>query len=401
MKNLFIPGTMKSVLGLGTTMTIGYGTLYYSFTIMSGEFQNEFGWSKSFIFGIFSLGILLGGILAPSVGKLLDKHGARSIMTLGSLLATFGLFLISQIENQWHYIGSILFLEVVSTLVLYEAAFVAFSQLAGNHARVPITQITLMAGFASTIFWPLISYMLTILSWRETYQILALFHLFISIPIHYFILKPNLIINLQDQPKKIFDNSLELQAGNRKEAFIYISIVFSLLAIPITVTQTHFMNLMQGFGYELVSAVALGALIGPAQVGARIAEMVSSKHFSPMVSGIFSILAMFIGFLVLLFNGYNYYVAVVFIVLYGAGQGLSDIIRGSIPLYLFGKVNYGQTNGKINFFRLIVVALVPFCFAYILDVWGAYVGAIVLACTTFIALVLLLLLQQKYYIRNN
>lgn len=400
MKNIFIPGTIKSVIGLGTTATIGYGTLYYSFTIMSGEIQNEFGWSKLFIFGIFSLGILIGGFLAPIVGKLLDKHGARVIMSIGSLLAASGLFMISFIQNEWHYIGAILFLEIVSTLVLYEAAFVAFSQLVGDKARLPITQITLMAGFASTVFWPFISYLLTFLTWRETYQVLALFHFLLAIPIHYFVLKPQLLIDIYDRPKSLFDDTLDLQNENRKEAFIYISTAFSLIAIPITVTQTHFISLMQGLGYEMATAVFIGAMIGPSQVGARVAEMFFARYFSPIFSGIFSVFMMSVAFFLLLYSGYEFYMAVLFVILYGAGQGLSDIIRGSIPLYLFGKESYGKTNGKINFFRTIIVALVPFSFAFIIEQWGAYVAVVILATTTFSALILLIALQRKFYVRK-
>lgn len=392
---LFVPGTIKSVLGLGVTTTIGYGTLYYSFTIMSAEFQNEFAWSKSFIFGIFSLGIFLGGLSAPIVGKMLDKHGARAIMSLGSLLVFLGLIGISLVQNEWHYIIAILFLEIFSTLVLYEAAFVAFSQLAGSKARTPITQITLIAGFASTIFWPLITFLLSIIDWRETYQFLALLHLLIALPIHFFLLDKKLKIDISKDDIKIINNSIELETKHKKEALVYITIIFSLIAIPITVTQTHFIGLLNGFGYELATAVAIGVFIGPSQVGARVAEMFFARYFSSLISGLFSIGIMCLGLCLLLFSGYSYTLALIYIVFYAIGQGLSDIIRGSIPLYLFGTHGYGLTIGKINFFRTFMIASVPFGFAYILDTWGSFIGATILVSVTLIAFVMLLILQLK------
>ncbi|PLY10143.1 MAG: hypothetical protein C0626_06750 [Arcobacter sp.] len=395
--NFFVAGTIKSVLGLGITTTIGYGTLFYSFTIMSTQIQNEFEWSKSFIFGIFSLGILLGGFLAPTVGKLLDHHGARIIMTIGSFLCFLGLYSISFIQNEWHYIISILFLEVVSTLVLYESAFVAFSQLAGDKARTPITQITLIAGFASTIFWPLISYLLTTMNWREVYVTLGLFHIFIAMPIHYFVLKPNLLIDNASKDKSIkhLPDTLNIKGKNQKEAKIFLILVFSLIAIPVTVMQTHFMGLLAEFGFEIASAVILGAIIGPAQVVARIFEIIIAKKITPLQSGFYSILVVCIGLIFLIFSGYSYYFALLFIILYGTGQGLLAIIRGSIPLYLFGRTGYGKITGDINLFRNTIVATVPFGFALVMDSIGAKSAVFMLIVISFISLILLYILIQK------
>jgi len=395
LNKFFIEGTIKYVLGLGVTTTIGYGTLFYSFTIMSQEFEKEFYWSKTFIFGIFSLGIFLGGLLAPKIGKLLDNHGARAIMSVGSILCALGLFLVSNVQTQWHYIISIVFLEVVSTLVLYEAAFVAFSQLAGNKARLPITQITLIAGFASTIFWPLISFLLSFLSWREVYLILASFHLFIALPIHFFILKKDAIIKTDIKFSNSFDDSLELEGKLRKKSLILVGIVFSLIAIPITVMQTHFLRLMNGFGIEMTSAIALGALIGPSQVGSRIIEITISKKITPLTSGIFSTSIMSLGILTLYFSGYDILLATFFVILYGAGQGLTDIIRGSIPLYLFGKDNLGKTIGGINLYRNIIVSLVPFGFAFLMETFGVRSSTLFLVFVTTFAMILLIILNKK------
>lgn len=392
---LFIAGTLKYVLGLGITTTIGYGTLFYSFTIMSQEFEKEFLWSKTFIFGIFSLGIFLGGLLAPKIGKFLDNHGARVVMSVGSLLCALGLFFVSNIQSQLNYIFSIIFLEIVSTLVLYEAAFVAFSQLAGNKARLPITQITLIAGFASTIFWPLISFLLSFLSWREVYLILAFFHLFIALPIHFFILKKDVLIKTDMKFSNSFDDSLELEGKIRKKSLILVGTVFSLMAIPITVMQTHFLGLMSGFGIEMTSAIALGALIGPSQVGSRIIEITLSKKITPIISGIFSTFIMSLGILALYFSGYEILLATFFVVLYGAGQGLTDIIRGSIPLYLFGKDNLGKTIGGINLYRNIIVSLVPFGFAFFMETFGIRTSTLFLVFITSFAMIILIILNKK------
>lgn len=392
---LFVKGTAKSVVGLGTTTTIGYGTLYYSITIMSEEIAKQFLWSKSFIFGVLSIGILLGGLLAPIIGKFLDNNGARGVMSFGSLLCSIGLVLLSFVDSKLEFIAAILFLEAVSVLVLYEAAFVAFSQLAGTKARLPIIQITLMAGFASTIFWPLISYLLTIVSWREVYQILALFHLVLAMPIHYFVLKPNLKIDNEHFDEESFEDCICQEGRERKRSLILLAIAFSLIAIPVTAMQTQFLALFKTFGIEAATAVALGALIGPSQVLARVIDMSFSFKTTPMITAVASTSMMAIGLFALLFSGYDISIALLFVILYGAGQGLSDIVRGTLPLYLFGKDGYGKTTGGLNLFRLIVTSMVPFGFALMLENLGGIFSTIFLAIVTTIAVVLLKLINTQ------
>lgn len=386
----FIKGTAKTVIGLGITTTVGYGTLYYSFSIMSQEFQKEFLWSKYFIFGIFSIGILIGGLLAPIIGRLLDNHGARLVMTIGSLLCAIGLFGISFVNSKFEYIIAIIYLQVVSTLVLYEAAFVAFSQLAKSHARLPIIQITLIAGFSSTIFWPLINSLLCIVTWREVYQILSLFHIFVAFPLHFLVIKKDLNISSHDEKLDDKAKEFKLNAKQRKNSMLLLAVIFSLIAIPITVTQTHFMGVLCEFGIELDIAVILGALIGPSQVAARALELFYfSKKFTPIYTAFFATFVMFLGYMFFLCCYDNIYLAFLFIIFYGAGQGLSDIIRGSIPLYLFGRDGYGKRTGKLYLFQTFVVATVPFGFAYLLENIGAENSIIFLGSVSLIAFILL------------
>lgn len=393
LSRLFIEGSVKSVIGLGTTMTIGYGTLYYSITIMSEELSKQFNWTNSFIFGVLSVGILLGGFLVPIIGKLLDKKGARIIMSIGSILCGMGLLLLSLITSKLEFILAMLFLESVSILVLYEAAFVAFSQLVGTKAKLPIIQITLIAGFASTIFWPLISYLLTLVSWREVYQILALFHFFLALPIHYFVLKKNLKIDNKNFDEKSFEECIYQEGSNKKRSILLVSIAFSLIAIPITAMQTQFLSLFKSFGIESSVAIALGTLIGPAQVFSRILLMSFSSKATPLLTARISISMMAIGLLCLLFSGYNLNAALCFVILYGAGQGLSDIVRGTLPLYLFGKEGFGKTMGKINHVRLIVMSMVPFTFALMLETLGGTFSTIFLSIVTVIAVFLIKLID--------
>jgi len=387
LEKLFIQGTVKSVIGLGVTTTIGYGTLFYSFTLMSIELENYFGWSKSFLFGVFSFGLLLGGFITPYIGKKLDHHGARIIMSIGSILAFIGLMLLSQVENKLEYILAIIFLEMVSTFILYEAAFVAFSQIAKEKARLPMAQITLIAGFASTIFWPLISVLLQYLSWQQVYMILALFHLFIAFPLHYFTLPKSLEIEIKKEEQETFDIDESVTKDQKRKSMIYIGIALCCIAFPITVIQTHLVGILNSFGIKEIVAVTLGALIGPAQVGARIIEMSISKKVTPIMSAIASSLLLFISMGALLLIGYDLSFAYIFALFYGAGQGLNYIARGALPLYILGADNYGRNSGILNLFVKIVIAIAPFSFAFIFDRMGNIVSVSFLLVLSLLAII--------------
>lgn len=392
-QRFFVDGTLRPVIGLGITATIGYGTLFYSFTIMSLEFENEFGWSKSFIFGIFSLGLLLGSIVSPFVGKKLDKYGARVVMSIGSVLAALGMAFISFVETKYGFILSLLYIEIIATFVLYEAAFVALSQIAKEKARLPMAQITLIAGFASTIFWPLITFLLELMSWRDVYSILSLFHLLIALPLHFFTLKNNIIINTS--MSTVSDNTtLQLTKEQKSKAMGLLIVTFCLISIPIAAIQLHLMGLLQSFGIEAILATSLGMLIGPSQVGARIVEMFFAKKTTPLQSAAISNLIIFASLICLLLSVYELFFATLFVILYGAGQGLNYIARGSLPLYILSTKNFGKNSGTLNLFIKLTTAIAPFSVAFMLDFLGN------ITTVLFLVIVALLSFISLFYLRK-
>jgi MFS family permease len=149
-KSWFIPNTLPLVLGLGVNCTIGYGTVYYSFSLMSLEIENHFGWSSEFIFGIYSLGILLSGLVAPIIGRYLDLWGARYLMSFGSLAVACCFLGLSQMNSPLEFIFFLLLIEILLTLIVYESAFVALTQVAGKKARLPIQKKLIACRFISS-----------------------------------------------------------------------------------------------------------------------------------------------------------------------------------------------------------------------------------------------------------
>ena len=149
-----------TVIGLGITQIVGYGTLYYAFAVLEPQISHEFGWSSSWSFGCLSLALLLGGLTGPWAGRLIDRRGARLVMALGSVASAIALVLLAASQNLVTFALALIIVEVTSVLVLYDAAFAALSQAAGSKAaRRAITQMTLLGGFASTVFWPITLYL--------------------------------------------------------------------------------------------------------------------------------------------------------------------------------------------------------------------------------------------------
>ncbi len=182
------PGAMgrgwATTVALGVSMTVSYGTLFYSFAPLAASFMAEFGWSRSFVFGVFSAALLAGGVVAPITGWLIDRHGARPVMSAGSIAAAIALLFLSRADGEAQFIAAVMICEMTALAVQYEAGFAALARIHGREARGPITGVTLIAGFSSTVFWPLIGWLLHLTDWRTIYLILAALNLIVCLPIH-------------------------------------------------------------------------------------------------------------------------------------------------------------------------------------------------------------------------
>jgi MFS family permease len=399
-KKLFLPNTIGLVIGLGLTCTIGYGTIFYSFSLFSIEFEHYFSWPKQFIFGVFSFAVFCSGCLAPILGNKLDHMGARRLMTVGSLLVAIGLALLSQVDSKLMFILALVFLEMAGIFVLYESAFVAVTQHVGQQSRYPITQITLIAGFASTIFWPLISWMISEFDWRSSYLLLAMLHILICLPIHWWVLKPKVVIsNVKEQSDELsLGKSLSNQCGQRQtpQHFLFIkyslAIALGISAFAISSIQIHLFQIFDELKVDALLAITIGALIGPSQVVARVIDMVFGHRVTPLLLGVISLALMAVGILGLLFVQSIPSSLWLFAIAFGAGQGLTYIVRGVLPLFLFGENNYGTITGQLNSIRMILTAIAPFSFAALVEHFGVHLTLGLLAGFMSLSIVLLVLI---------
>jgi MFS family permease len=366
------------IAGLGLTMIMGYGALYYSFTVTAPALMAEFGWSSSFTYGCFSLGLLGGGLMAPVAGRQFDRFGVRLPMTIGSGVAALALAALALVQGPVSYGAALILLEVASTFVLYDAAFTGISQIAGPRARRVITALTLIAGFASTLFWPLTTYLVEQLGWRETYLVFAAAMFVTCVPTHYLCLAPADRHGRGTPPPPVAGEVVGSQgaggraAGSlwRQPAFVLLATSFCLGGFVLAVFPVYVLTILGALGTAPSTAIWVAALIGPAQVGARFIEMVGGKGWGATTVGLLAASALPVALVAVLGSGHGSFFAVAFALFYGAGQGLKSIAYGVVPLALFGATGYGALLGRLSSLRLIVSAVAPFAFAALVDGFG-------------------------------
>ncbi|MGY6704749.1 MFS transporter [Roseinatronobacter sp.] len=352
------------VLALGGTQTIGYGAVFYAYPILVPAVAAEFGVSGPMLFGVFSIGLLLGGLASPRLGRLLDQIGAAQVMAIGSTLAAILTASMAFAPNFISFAVLVILLQSISFAVLYDAAFATLALKEPDDTRSAITRLTLIGGFASTVFWPLTGFGVETLGWRGTCAVFALLHLGVALPLHLWIArKPPVPRAGPAAPLRAPRPEFPAIAPDQlRRAFVLLALGFSVTGMVIAAIGVHMVPVLidRGLGQ---SAFLVAMLMGPAQVLIRLVEAGFWRNFHPLSVAIISGAAVPLSFCVLLIAGQGVGLAILFALLFGAGQGLASIVRGSVPLVLFGPVGIGARLGRLAGLRSVMAASAPFLFA--------------------------------------
>ncbi|WP_162914020.1 MFS transporter [Taklimakanibacter lacteus] len=385
------------IIGLGVTQIVGYGTLYYAFAVLEPYISREFGWPSSWSFGCLSLALLIGGLAGPLAGRLIDERGARLIMSWGSIASSIALVALAASQNLVTFALALIIVEVTSVLVLYDAAFAAISQITGRQAaRRAITQMTLLGGFASTVFWPITHLLVETMDWRSVYLVFAVVNLVLCLPLHLWVLRRTasptangLTLSGEDG-----DELPTLPPGQRVRAMLWLIAYFCLTGFVYSSFNIQWVSALQNAGFTPAVAVGVGVLMGPSQVAIRFLDMLFGKTLHPLATGAISSLFLIVALAALMLAGAGVAAAVVFAILFGLSQGLSSIVRGTIPLALFGRSGYGARLGRISAISVAVKSCAPFVFALFMGSAGPTVAFAVSAGLAILSLVVLRLIPR-------
>ncbi len=392
-----------AVWGLGATQIVGYGTLYYSFSILAPEMARDFSWPLEWVYGALSAALLAGGLVAPVSGRWLDRHGAGDVMMVGSVAAAFSLAACALAPERISFFVALLLLEIASGLVQYNAAFAVLVQIAPNRAQRSITHLTLIAGFASTLFWPITTLLHEHLTWREVYFAFAAANILICLPIHWRLSRLTRQTLTAAAKPVITEAAVEeadvplppemptrlvgsLSAAQRPKAFILMAVGFTLMSFVLSALLVHMVPMLGAIGLGAL-AVLVSTVFGPSQVLARFVNMVFGKGMPPVHLAIVAATALPLAIVVLLTTTPWLGGAVVFALLFGAGSGLNSIVQGTLPLTLFGSEGYGSLVGRVTAIRLVVAATAPFIFAFLSEQFGVHTALGVTACVGALSVV--------------
>jgi hypothetical protein len=354
------------ICGLGITQIIGWGTTYYALGALSQDISAATGWSQTLIFGAFSAALLLSGLISPITGRLTDRIGGRPVMITGSLLAAAGLAVIGLIPSPVTYVAGWLLLGLAMRLATYDAAFASLTQIVGVGARRAISYLTLFGGLASTVFWPLSHYLSLAIGWSDTFLVFAALHLVVCLPLHWFILRG--ARGDTHHTSGAADAPFQTPGRRKRQLIMLFATAVALNGLVFSAISAHVVPLFDQLGFEGETAVVLAALIGPAQVAARLGDILLGRQASPLSLGLtaFGLLPVAIGIFALL--QFSWVGALAFALLYGASNGLVTIAKGAVPLMLFGPRGYGEILGLVATPNLILNAAAPLLMSLLLDV---------------------------------
>jgi predicted MFS family arabinose efflux permease len=362
---LALPDRRIVVPALGITQILAWGSTFYLPGVLANPIARETGWSYDWVIVGITVGLLVAGIVSPRVGRAIGEHGGRPVLAIGALCLAAGLALLGLASNLGLYLGAWLLIGAGMGAGLYDAAFSTLGAIYGKDARGAITFVTLFGGFASTVCWPLSALLVEHLGWRGACFAYAAMQIGISLPILFLALPRH-----REAPRA--DAATQTGAGTKLTrpelpVFVLLAAVLTLGSTILSIVGVHLLPLLQARGIDLATAVAIGTLVGPSQVGARVVEMIGGRHYHPIWTMMSSAVLVTIGTALLLAGWTGYAFAVL---LYGAGNGIGSVARGTLPLALFGPARYPVLMGRLALPILVSMALSPLAGAVVLQRGG-------------------------------
>ncbi len=353
---------------LACTQIISWGSLYYAFSILAPSIQHELGWSPTLVFGAYSWSLLVAGLVATPIGILLDRHGGQMVMGTGSVICGIGFILLSESRSPAAYVTAWTILGLAMGLTLYEAAFATINRRFALSGREAISNLTLFAGFASTIFWPLTQALNASVGWRDSYLWFGVAQLLVCFPLHLMLGREHVKSASTVHTGK---RSHTLAEAVRHPAFWKLALAFSANIFVFSALSVHLIPLLQGLGHSARLAILISMLIGPMQVAGRILERTMARNTAPQLVGKFCFSALPAALAIILLFGVQAWAIACFCILYGLSNGIITIVRGTLPQAMFGSENYGAISGAMAGPALLAKASGPILAAWILGQDGS------------------------------
>ncbi|MCB1508284.1 MAG: MFS transporter [Hyphomicrobiaceae bacterium] len=386
------PRLPRRVIGaLGLALLCSYGSLYYTVGALAPRVAETFGVDKPVIFAWFSASLLISGLLAPRMGRYIEAHGAGRILVAGALLSVAALATLALAPHPVVFGIGLIAGQLAGLCVFYDAAFAAMAEAEGEKARGSITELTLIAGFASTTYWPLTVFLADAFGWRAAFGTFAAIQLVLVLPLELYVTRQ--LGRAEGARPAMPQAALPEAPAPTPHLWLFPVLVgvVTLQGFQIAALHAHLIPVLGAIGAG-AGLVWVSTLIGPSQVSARFAERAFQARIGPVALSILSSALMAAGLFFLSrvehMGALATPLAVGFALFFGAGQGLSYIVRGVVPLMLFGRKGYAVRLGRLLRVNLAVSAVTPFLVSLSIERFGTTATLDALAVTGVFAVLL-------------
>ncbi len=363
-RNLLL-GPWRALPVLGVTQILAWGALFYPPVLTVPLIAADHGWSSSFAMSGLSAALLAGGAVARTVGRMIDRRGGHLVMAIGSLTGAVGLVALTLAPDPVSYMAAWMVCGAAMAASLYDPAFATLGRIFGAAARRPITLLTFVGGFASTVSWPVTHLLLEAAGWRGTYLVYAGLLAVVAAPLHAFALPRGRADAEAPAPARVAQSGPVLPP--RGMPFYLVMAGFAAYAFIPSGMSAHLLAIFARAGIDAGTVVMIGALFGPSQVLARLCEFAVAGNAHPLYLARFALTSVVVAFAMMLTIGVSVPIAAAFSVMFGMCNGLVTIARGTVPLTLFGASGFGLLVGRLAGPWLAMQAAAPLVLAYVAE----------------------------------
>ncbi|WP_370154270.1 MFS transporter [Ferrovibrio sp.] len=364
------------VAALSLAQVISWGTIFYGFPLFVVPMEAELGWGRSELNGAVSLGLLVSGLAAYPVGRLIDARGGRWLMTIGSALAGIMFLLWARVGSLPVFYALWFGLGIAQATTLYAPVFAVLTRMFPDDFRLRITILTLAGGFASTVFIPLIAWWIEALGWRDALLVVAACNLLLCLPVHGLLLRDHGRRDADAAPLPAAEDPM--RRALRHPVFWGLAVCFTFYFLMHTMLAFHFIPMFAEYGLPLGVAVGILAVIGPAQVAGRVL-LLFGRRLDAVANGIIVMALFMVSLPLLILFPTIVPVLFVFAALYGAANGMMTILRGTAVPDLLWREGYGAINGALTLPTALAAAVAPSLAAWIWGLGGGYFPVLVCA----------------------
>jgi len=360
------------LLGLAMTRIIGWGSTFYSPSVLVGALDREIGLNAEIVFGGITILLVTGALVAPAIGRVLDREGTRRSMCIGAVICALGLGVLSQAQGPVSYLASWFVIGLGHAMSLANTGNVTISQLMGDRTRRVIGLMMLVTGLASSVFWPLTAVLMNAFGWRMTLLVFAAMQIVIVLPVYASIPRYRHLPARAAKPEAASVGERGRVAPEaRRAAFWLVALAFSASGLVSWGLPLHLISLFQEAGLTQAEAVWVATLSGPATLAARAIDATLGERLPAEKVALFGLLLGPILCLTLPFVTMTITAAAIFIVLFSAALGVISIARATLPLALFGRNGFASMLGKLTVPQNMTFAAAPLLFAVMVERLGA------------------------------